>query len=72
MMIRREAAHKKTICPNFCQDCFALRVCPTHAIFEEPEAINVDIDLCIACASCKSICTALGYKALEKCRMKGL
>jgi Fe-S-cluster-containing hydrogenase component 2 len=49
-----------------------MRICPTQAIFEEPEAINVDIDLCIACASCKSICVALGYKALEKCRMKGL
>jgi Fe-S-cluster-containing hydrogenase component 2 len=49
-----------------------MRICPTNAIYEEPEAINVDLDLCIACASCKSICTALGYKALEKYRVKVL
>ncbi len=66
-----EAAQKKTVCPHFCQDCFALHVCPTHAISEEAQAINVDMDLCIACSTCKSICTAYGYKALEKCRVKG-
>lgn len=49
-----------------------MRVCPVHAIFDEPEAINVDLDLCISCASCKSICVSLGYKALGKCRLKGL
>lgn len=64
--------NSKTICPHYCQDCYAMRVCPVHAISEEPEAVNVDTDLCIACATCKGICITYGYKALEKCRVKGL
>lgn len=71
-MSAQETAAKKTICPHFCHDCFALRVCPMHAISENGEAIDVDLGLCIACGTCKAICVAWGFKALEKCRVKGL
>uniref|UniRef100_A0A7C5EMI7 4Fe-4S ferredoxin-type domain-containing protein n=1 Tax=Desulfobacca acetoxidans TaxID=60893 RepID=A0A7C5EMI7_9BACT len=71
-MSTREAATNKTICPHFCRDCFALRACPMHAISANSDSIEVNLNLCIACGICKTICVAWGYKALEKCRLKGL
>ena len=56
----------KTVCPHFCSDCFALRVCALRAVVENNGSIHIDTEKCIGCGSCKSVCVALGFKALEK------
>jgi Fe-S-cluster-containing dehydrogenase component len=61
----------KSVCPHYCKDCFAIRVCAVKAMAVQEGAVHYETDKCIGCDSCKSACTSFGYKMLRTRRMNG-